>query len=420
MFNEKNVSFVDRKKLWEYYNEKLSKGVDIGWNDGFEIDDTELVQSLKNSIAEFSAFKETAFRKDLEELLTKDGKLMPWSEFKKEAFKLSGDYNARWLETEYHQTIAQANAAAQWKDFEKNVDLYPNLKLVSVNDARVRPEHKVLNGTIRPFNDPFWNNNTPPLDWGCRCHIEQTDEDETEIKGGVQMKIEFENNPGKTGKVFGGTAYENRISVSEKKEAKKNVEKWSEKDYKLLNDNDRFNIERERAVNRGIDKVYSSLNQYESTCIHMYSMPDAYYGHLNNFNRHGKIRLGARADGFNKDTLELMTNTINTALDKIPDRFKGTVYRGTDLTYEQLKQYEETWKNKTEHIEKGFMSTTTARDKVFEGDTLFVVEAKNGTKIDKLSAVSGEDEVLFKNNQKFKIKDIQIDKNGQTIYMEEI
>src|SRR5690606_10905975 len=195
----------NQEKLWKFYNDKLSKGVDVGWNDGFEIDDKPLVNSLKKSIAEFSAFKETAFRKDLESLLIKDGKLTPWSEFKKEAMKVSGDYNAKWLETEYHQTVANANMAAKWKDFENNVDLYPNVKLVSVRDARVRPEHKVLDGTIRPYNDPFWNIYTPPLDWGCRCHVEQTDEEPTEVKGRIQTKIAFENNPATSGKIFGSS-----------------------------------------------------------------------------------------------------------------------------------------------------------------------------------------------------------------------
>ena len=159
--------------------------------------------------------------------MTKDGSFVPWSEFKKEAFELSGDYNGRWLQAEYHQTVANANMAEKWKDYERDVDLYPNLKLVSVGDARVRPEHKVLNGTIRPFNDPFWDSNTPPLDWGCRCDLEQTDEEETEIKGGLQTKIEFENNPGKTGKIFGGSAYEENLTKVEKKEAKKNLKQWT-------------------------------------------------------------------------------------------------------------------------------------------------------------------------------------------------
>jgi len=227
MFNEKNVSPKNSQKLWQHYFEKLSSGIDAGYNPGIEMYDKDLVNNLKNSIAKYSAFKETAFRKDLESLMTDNGRFVPWSEYKKEAYKFSGDYNGKWLETEYHQTVANANMAQKWKEFEANVDLYPNLKLISVNDARVRPEHKALDGTIRPFNDPFWDKNTPPLDWGCRCHIEQTDEEPTEIKGGVQTKIEFENNPGKTGEIFGGSAYEEKLTKSEKKEALDNVREWT-------------------------------------------------------------------------------------------------------------------------------------------------------------------------------------------------
>lgn len=232
MFNEKNISPANREKLWTFYYDKLSKGIDVGYSPKVEFYDKDLAMALKQSIAKFSALKETSFRKDVENLMTDGDRFVPWSEFKKEAFKLSGDYNGRWLETEYHQTVANANMAQKWKDFESNTDLYPNLKLVTVSDARVRPEHKVLDGTIRPFNDPFWNTHTPPLDWGCRCNIEQTDEETTEVKGGLQLKIEFENNPGKTGAIFGGTAYENKLSKKERKDADENSGKWLEKAMK--------------------------------------------------------------------------------------------------------------------------------------------------------------------------------------------
>lgn len=205
-----------REKLWAYYYNKLSAGVDIGYSPKIEHWDEDLSLSLKKSIAEFSAFKETSFKNALESLLVQDGKLLPWKEFQKEALKVSGDYNVRWLETEYHQTVANAHMAGKWKDFKRNADLYPNLKLSSVQDGRVRPEHKALDGTIRPINDPFWDTHTPPLDWGCRCDIEQTDEEPSEIKGGLQLKIEFQNNPGKTGEIFGGTAYSESISKQQR------------------------------------------------------------------------------------------------------------------------------------------------------------------------------------------------------------
>ena len=223
LFDEKEAPQKLREELWGYYFDKLSKAVDAGYSPKSEFYDKDLARALKYNIAQFCAFKETSFRNTLRDLLTKDGSLVPWSEFKKEAYKVSGDYNHRWLETEYHQTVANANMAEKWKDFERNADLYPNLKFVSVNDNRVRPEHKALDGTIRPINDPFWNKYTPPLDWGCRCHVVQTDEEPTEIKGGLQLKIEFENNPAISGKIFADTAYLNNLNSKERKEAEEFV-----------------------------------------------------------------------------------------------------------------------------------------------------------------------------------------------------
>ena len=222
LFEEKKVSESQREELWRYYYNKLSSGVDVGFSPQSSHYDKDLADALKLSIAEFSAFKETSFRKTIEDLLVdENGSLRSWSEFKKEAYKVSNDYNHRWLETEYHQTIANAQMAEKWKGFEANADLFPNLKLVSVKDGRVRPEHQVLDGTIRPLNDPFWKTHTPPLDWGCRCDIIQTDEEPTEIKGGLQLKIEFENNPAISGKIFGGSVYEKTLTKDEITEAKK-------------------------------------------------------------------------------------------------------------------------------------------------------------------------------------------------------
>lgn len=248
VFNNKKVNEKHQESLWQYYYNKLSKGVDVGWNEGFAIDDKALVKDLKQSIAEFSAFKATSFKNTLESLLIQDGKLSPWNEFKKEAYKVSGDYNARWLETEYHQTVANANAAAQWKDMEQNTDLYPNVKLVSVHDARVRPEHKVLDGTIRPYNDPFWATHVPPLDWACRCYLEQTDEEPTDIKGGLQLKLEFENNPAQSGKIFGESAYEKGLTKEEKVELKEWVSKNRKNNIKNKTD-----IEKQLSRYEGIE-----------------------------------------------------------------------------------------------------------------------------------------------------------------------
>lgn len=222
IFTERIVPEEMRKKLWKKYYDKLCKGLEEGYQvKSFEIDDKALVQSFKLNMAEFSAFKETSFKKNLEALLiSPDGKLRSWNEFKTEAFKISGEYNIRWLETEYHQTIASAQIAGKWNDFKRNLKLYPNVKFLTVADGRVRHEHQLLHGMIRPYDDPFWKTHLPPLDWGCRCDIVQTDEEPTEVPEGFQTKIEFENNPAISGKIFNGSAYEKTLTDKEKEEAK--------------------------------------------------------------------------------------------------------------------------------------------------------------------------------------------------------
>jgi SPP1 gp7 family putative phage head morphogenesis protein len=44
-------------------------------------------------------------------------------------------------------------------------------KYVTVGDDRVRDTHIALDGVTLPKDDPFWQTNTPPNGWACRCTI---------------------------------------------------------------------------------------------------------------------------------------------------------------------------------------------------------------------------------------------------------
>ena len=78
LFDDRAVSSENQKKLWEYYYKELSQAVDAGYKPNPEMYDPALAHSLKYNVAQFSAFKETSFRKQLEAALTKDGKIVPW------------------------------------------------------------------------------------------------------------------------------------------------------------------------------------------------------------------------------------------------------------------------------------------------------------------------------------------------------
>lgn len=216
LFDEREVSDELKERLWAKYYNKLTKGLDKGYSPKLKHYDAELGAALKKNIAVFSAFKETSFREELEANLTDNGKFLPWSDFKKKAASISGDYNKRWLETEYHHTVANANMAKKWKRFQRDKDLYANLKYDAVNDNQTRAKHRAWDGVILPIDHPWWETHLPPNDWGCRCDAIQTDEPVTaEIPEG-KIKAAFSNNPAKSGEVFTEIAYAKGLSAEDK------------------------------------------------------------------------------------------------------------------------------------------------------------------------------------------------------------
>ncbi len=227
IFDDRAVPAELQQKLIDYYYKKLGKAVDIGYKKTLEFFDEALAESLKANILEFSAFKEASFRTALVELIEDSGKLPTWNEFKVLGGDLHGKY-LNWLKTEYDQTVATANMAGKYRDYQETADLYPNLKYVTVGDERVRDKHKEWDGFIAPINHPIWNKLLPPQDWGCRCDIIPTDEAPT--KGyetfNPKTKAEFENNPAISGQIFKDSTYEKTLTAPFKKEAKENVSKY--------------------------------------------------------------------------------------------------------------------------------------------------------------------------------------------------
>lgn len=227
LFDDRNVSEENKQALWEYYNTILSKAFDLGYNANSEYFDENLATDLKNNIAQFSAFKETSFRSQLEASLTEDGKVVSWSEFKKKAAELNVEYNQRFLKTEYHHTIATANSVENWKRYEADSDLYPNLRYNAVNDARTREKHRALDGLILPINHVFWKTHNVPLDWGCRCLLEQTDEEPSKVIPELDIKGAFQNNAALSGQLFGVMPYAGAMNNEQIKEAKTNATKFA-------------------------------------------------------------------------------------------------------------------------------------------------------------------------------------------------
>jgi SPP1 gp7 family putative phage head morphogenesis protein len=63
----------------------------------------------------------------------------------------------------------EAYSAAAWRVMDRQRQVFKYWQYQTMGDARVRAEHKALDGITLPANSPFWQRHFPPWDWGCRC-----------------------------------------------------------------------------------------------------------------------------------------------------------------------------------------------------------------------------------------------------------
>jgi len=173
-----------------------SAGVEFGKKNQAFIDE------FKTNAAVFAAFKNHRQTVEItQQLLDDKGNLRSFHEFKKAVLgtSIKADYNKRWLLTEYNTAVRSARSAANFKKFEATKHLYPNLEFMPSTAANPREEHKEYYGTILPIDHTWWNDHTPPLDWGCECGIRNTDKPATKVPAdGEPVDPVFDNNPGKT------------------------------------------------------------------------------------------------------------------------------------------------------------------------------------------------------------------------------
>ena len=65
----------------------------------------------------------------------------------------------------------RAHQAANWRQFEREKDVLPNLKWMPSTSLHPGADHRRFWGTIRPVDDLFWNNHRPGDRWNCTlCH----------------------------------------------------------------------------------------------------------------------------------------------------------------------------------------------------------------------------------------------------------
>ena len=162
---------------------------------------------LRTNNEVYSAFRSHRMGRDMAaKMLDEDGKLKSFTKFREDVKPIADHHVKQWLETEYNTAVRRAHLAEKWKTYEDDKDNFPNLRWVESWAVQKDKEHFDFRNTIAPVNDPFWDAHRPGDRWGCKCGLEQTDE-ETNIpasaggKGG-DPSPGLEENPAKTKRLF--------------------------------------------------------------------------------------------------------------------------------------------------------------------------------------------------------------------------
>lgn len=86
------------------------------------------------------------------------------------------------LDNIFRTNIQGAYGRGRWYQQQENKAERPYLMRDGINDIRQRPAHKILDGIIRPIDDPFWQTHTAPD--GYRCFLPST-----AISGDIQGAV---------------------------------------------------------------------------------------------------------------------------------------------------------------------------------------------------------------------------------------
>ncbi len=89
------------------------------------------------------------------------------------------------LETIFRTNVQTAYAAghAQQRDNPVIKRRRPFSQYRAINDARTSDICRPLDGTVRPADDPWWGDNSPPRHFNCRCRIVPLTKEQAEAAG---------------------------------------------------------------------------------------------------------------------------------------------------------------------------------------------------------------------------------------------
>lgn len=192
-------------EYWKQFNKATDAGFGIAAPGSRDFD---FQTQLRTNNAIFAAFKTHRFQNDVAgHLLDEKGQLKPFRQWVKDTESIVSHHNEQWLKTEYDTTIIRAHHAADWRQFEREEDILPNLRWNRSTSIIPGEDHRIFWNRVWSMRDLHWSRHRPGDRWNCKCSLSATDEPVTD-NSGLSVPLSYKpspglgGNPGITAKIF--------------------------------------------------------------------------------------------------------------------------------------------------------------------------------------------------------------------------
>lgn len=206
---EFNVTTEIDEGLFDQTLKNFNTATDIGIGLSHFDPRPAFINELKYNNAVFSAFRVHRMQNDIaKQLIDSEGKLKTFRQFAKDVAPITDHHVNQWLRTEYDTAVIRAHQAADWKQFEAEKDVLPNLEWMPTTSLTPGEDHRPFWGTIAPVNAGFWNEHRPGDRWNCKCRLQATDKAVKPFDGdakNINPQPGLDNNPADDGKLFSDT-----------------------------------------------------------------------------------------------------------------------------------------------------------------------------------------------------------------------
>ncbi len=180
IWNNKNT-LSDQGKIMAEESLEFINGLHTGFGNSrleaaWNAPDHLAMSMMEFNLFEFAASKTEARLAAMSQLLIDKEKLniRSFSDFKREAEKVTKNFNTTYLETEYNLSVAVGNSSANYFRFlEQKNSVTAFVQYQTAGDSQVRDEHALLDGKIFNLDDKEARRLWPPNGYNCRCEMLQ-------------------------------------------------------------------------------------------------------------------------------------------------------------------------------------------------------------------------------------------------------